>query len=78
MTQGESQWILQSINSLETQLGRLDEKLDKQDERLREIADKQDERLRGLEKDMTTHLRWLIGLQLAGLTAIAAILKFLA
>ena len=30
-----------------------------------------------LLKEMSNHLRWMIGLQLLGLAAIAAILKFL-
>ena len=30
-----------------------------------------------LARDMTVHLRWMIGLQLAGLTAIAAVFRLL-
>ena len=45
---------------------------------LKHLATKAD--LEGLKSDLRTdmsmHLRWLIGLQLGGLTAIAAIMKF--
>ena len=47
--------------------------------RLDSIATKEDlANLRTeLARDMTIHLRWMIGLQLAGLTAIAAVFRLL-